>query len=186
MSFSFGFFAENDSASTNISKSTDWMTRIESEIVPDEHKARVVQAGSCLPNMLKFDELRFQTYSIYHPSKDSVGEFSDNNDLIPRVYEGGLKLWECTIDLLEVLPDEISIFDDVTKINVLDLGCGQGLLGIAALVLGCSSVTFSDFNELVLTDTTWPGIMKNCPQLLGKAICYAGDWISLHRIFQDR
>jgi hypothetical protein len=184
--FSFGFFAEQDqNFSIDRNESTDWITRIEKEQIPEEHMARVVPLSASVPT-LKFEELKFLTYSIYHPSNDSIGEYSNNNDLIPRVYEGGLKLWECTIDLLKTLPNEITCFEDITKISALDLGCGQGLLGIAALILGCSSVTFSDFNDVVLSDTTWPSIMRNCPQQVDKAICYAGDWISLHRQLEQR
>ena len=72
-----------------------------------------------------------------------------DTDLIPGVYEGGLKVWECSLDLCRHLADEIlrlqSSFkgDDGNDINIsanndvynalsktgktLELGCGHGL-----------------------------------------------------------
>lgn len=51
------------------------------------------------------------------------------SDLISGVYEGGLKVWECTYDLLELIEKDMETFGGKT---VLDLGCGAGLLGILA------------------------------------------------------
>lgn len=59
---------------------------------------------------------------------------------------GGLKVWECTLDLLEYLENN---HVDFTGLNVLDLGCGTGLLGILALNKGASSVHFQDYVCLV-------------------------------------
>ncbi len=55
---------------------------------------------------------------------------------------GGMKIWECTLDLLEYLEKENVKFQGL---NVLDLGCGAGLLGIYALSRGASSVHFQDY-----------------------------------------
>ena len=39
-----------------------------------------------------------------HPSFASALEFIDNpSDLVPLVYEGGLKTWECSLDLANYL-----------------------------------------------------------------------------------
>jgi len=55
---------------------------------------------------------------------------------------GGLKIWECTRDLADFLVHEgISL----TGKQVLDLGCGTGLLGILAMHLGAESVHFQDY-----------------------------------------
>lgn len=53
-----------------------------------------------------------------------------------------MKIWECTLDLLEYLEKENLKFQGL---NVLDLGCGSGLLGIYALSRGASSVHFQDY-----------------------------------------
>lgn len=60
-----------------------------------------------------------------------------NSDLVPGIYEGGAKIWECTHDLGEYLikTDENNdcILDDFKNKVVLDLGCGAGILGLLAL-----------------------------------------------------
>lgn len=68
-------------------------------------------------------------------------QFVTNSNLL-----GGLKVWECTLDLLEYLENNHVEF---TGLNVLDLGCGTGLLGILALNKGASSVHFQDYVCLV-------------------------------------
>ena len=55
---------------------------------------------------------------------------------------GGLKIWECTLDLMEyILKGEIK-FDGL---KVLDLGCGSGLLGILSYCRGAAAVHFQDY-----------------------------------------
>ena len=56
-----------------------------------------------------------------------------SKDIIPGVYEGGLKVWECTIDLLKYI---VSHSDLIKNKHILELGCGHGLIGIGALKLG--------------------------------------------------
>lgn len=95
------------------------------------------------------------------PGENIVSEsFSSHSDLIPGVYEGGLKIWECTFDLLAYF----------TKANVkfagqkvLDLGCGSGLLGITALKGGAGEVHFQDYNSLVMDEVTLPNVVANFP-----------------------
>lgn len=53
-----------------------------------------------------------------------------------------MKIWECTLDLLDHLEKDSFQFDGL---NVLDLGCGSGLLGMYALRKGASSVHFQDY-----------------------------------------
>ncbi|XP_039255494.2 histidine protein methyltransferase 1 homolog [Styela clava] len=83
------------------------------------------------------------------------------SDLIPNVYEGGFKVWECTLDVLEYLSRhaEENIFKGK---RVMDLGCGVGVLGTYAI---CSAqagfVTFQDFNKDVITDATGPTSLLN-------------------------
>lgn len=63
-----------------------------------------------------------------------------NSDIIPSQYEGGLKVWECTFDLVKYLSTL-----DFTGKSVLDLGCGSGLAGIVCLLKGSALVDFHDF-----------------------------------------
>ncbi|XP_036430033.1 histidine protein methyltransferase 1 homolog [Colossoma macropomum] len=86
---------------------------------------------------------------------------TQNTDLITGVYEGGLKIWECTYDLLEYIDDEGETFSEK---RVLDLGCGAGLLGILALKRGASKVHFQDYNSTVIEQLTMPNVFLNCEE----------------------
>lgn len=68
------------------------------------------------------------------------------SDLIPKVYEGGFKVWECTQDLADFLVDK-SEFEGK---RVCDLGCSAGILGILSLENGALSVDFQDYVRLVI------------------------------------
>lgn len=81
------------------------------------------------------------------------------SDLISGVYEGGLKVWECTYDLLELIEKEGETF---TEKVVLDLGCGAGLLGILALKRGAKQVHFQDYNSTVIEQLTVSNVIINC------------------------
>ncbi|NXY57786.1 MET18 methyltransferase, partial [Callaeas wilsoni] len=84
---------------------------------------------------------------------------SSHSDLIPGVYEGGLKIWECTFDLMDYLSEAEIEF---TNKAVLDLGCGAGLLGIVALRGRADSVHFQDYNSTVIDEITLPNVVANC------------------------
>lgn len=81
------------------------------------------------------------------------------SDLISGVYEGGLKVWECTYDLLELIERDGETFGGKA---VLDLGCGAGLLGILAMKRGAGQVHFQDYNSTVIEQLTVPNVMLNC------------------------
>lgn len=69
-----------------------------------------------------------------------------HSDLVAGKYEGGLKVWECTKDLIEYFAENVvkELKDGLKEKNVLDLGCGSGHLGIMALKFG-ANVTFQDY-----------------------------------------
>ncbi|XP_054455790.1 histidine protein methyltransferase 1 homolog [Anoplopoma fimbria] len=83
------------------------------------------------------------------------------SDLISGVYEGGLKVWECTYDLLELIEKEGETFGGKA---VLDLGCGAGLLGILALQRGARQIHFQDYNSTVIEQLTVPNVILNCQE----------------------
>ena len=100
-----------------------------------------------------------------------------NSDLVPGVYEGGLKIWEGSCDLVEYL-DTSGI--DLHGIRVLELGCGAGLPGIFAVLHGAKHVTFQDYNPGVIHLTTIPNIISNIPTTQSlSATFFAGDWSDL-------
>ncbi|KAJ3045432.1 Exocyst complex component 5 [Rhizophlyctis rosea] len=81
------------------------------------------------------------------------------SDLISGVYEGGLKTWECSIDLVNYLAETIH-GDDVKGRKVIELGCGSALPGIYCLQQG-AEVHFQDYNSDVLHLVTFPNILLN-------------------------
>lgn len=109
--------------------------------------------------------------------------YDPDHDVVTGKYEGGLKVWECSMDLCHFLASAggDGYFPATDKpCAILELGCGQGFPGILCLqrVPGCE-VVFSDLNREVLEETTWPNIFLNCPERSSFAKCIAGDWDSL-------
>ena len=121
-----------------------------------------------------------------------------DTDLIPDVYEGGLKVWECSLDLVAHLHQqrrelgleiERASAADVDAKGApgkvpacLELGCGHGFPGIYVLQRARAgwSVCFSDFNDDVLRSVTWPNVLMNVPgDQRFRATYVAGDWGSL-------
>ena len=90
-------------------------------------------------------------------------------------YEGGFLLWECERDCVQFLAQNPM---DMSGLNVLEIGCGSGLLGIKMIQLGAASVTFQDFNVEVLQFWTLPNIILNFgPQVAADKCCFVkGDW----------
>lgn len=82
-------------------------------------------------------------------------------DLLPGVYEGGFKLWECAVDLAAYLAEQPA--EDhaaacgIAGISVLELGCGHGLPGLVLLCRG-AQVDFLDYNAEVLEQLTIPNV----------------------------
>ncbi|XP_049873388.1 histidine protein methyltransferase 1 homolog isoform X2 [Pectinophora gossypiella] len=112
----------------------------------------------------------------------------EHSDLITGTYEGGLKIWECTYDLIKYLEDNESKLGFENK-KVLDLGCGAGLLGIYTFMNG-ANVTFQDYNKEVLECVTIPNVLLNCDDEdiefeLTRCKFYSGDWASFNQKLPD-
>lgn len=115
------------------------------------------------------------------PSKKH--RIDETSDLIPGQYEGGLKIWECTIDLVDYMRQRQQFLPSISTSRVIELGCGQGFPGIFALQLGYTHVLFSDFNKEVIEDITWPNILLNFDTAISRGVeCFSGDWIDLHHL----
>ncbi|EDO18279.1 hypothetical protein Kpol_1039p28 [Vanderwaltozyma polyspora DSM 70294] len=93
-----------------------------------------------------------------------MGETSE--DLRKNIYEGGLKSWECSIDLVEYLND----LDKSGKLNgidtVVELGCGTALPSEFIFEMALKSnrtdpltLVLSDYNNSVLRLVTIPNLI---------------------------
>lgn len=127
---------------------------------------------------------------VYRRLRD-IGEheIDAQSDLIPGVYGGGLKIWECTIDLITYLGNIPEYLLPSKDCHVLELGCGHGFPGIAAMQMGYRNITFLDLNLEVVSDVTWPNIIINNPPpdaLCDGIHCYAGDWLSFANFSAER
>lgn len=109
---------------------------------------------------------------------------SRHSDLIPGVYEGGLKVWECAFDLVDFVCESSGEFSGS---KVLELGCGAGLPGVAAMLKGAECVHFQDYNSEVLNYITVPNVLLNIigeeenirNSSLAKFLFCCGDWMTL-------
>ncbi|XP_057198051.1 histidine protein methyltransferase 1 homolog isoform X2 [Triplophysa rosa] len=122
--------------------------------------SETITIGS-LPPLLCLNESVFERTAAEREDTEEIlaKTLTENSDLISGVYEGGLKIWECTYDLLEYIDDEGEIFSGK---RILDLGCGAGILGILALKRGSGKVDFQDYNSTVIEQLTIPNVFLNC------------------------
>lgn len=113
-----------------------------------------------LPPLHFLNETVFERTSSEREDNENILSLSakQKSDLISGVYEGGLKVWECTYDLLELIEKEGETFRGK---SVLDLGCGGGLLGILALKRDARQVCFQDYNGTVIEQLTVPNVLLN-------------------------
>lgn len=162
-------------------------------IYSDDTKKLPILLSNCVEVIAKksdIHQIQFQNVQIFGKLFKKVNNIYDylysDYDLIPGKYEGGLKLWEGSIDLVSLLLSDSKFlsFQDGSPKKVLELGCGHGLPGICALALG-HSVLFSDFNSEVL-DLTWCNILLNCYEFKENARCISGDWLALSERLNDR
>lgn len=114
-----------------------------------------------------------------------------NSDLVAGKYEGGLKLWEGSLDLVRALNSEVREGRLVLKgKKVLELGCGHGLPGIFSSIEGAAIVHFQDFNAEVLRCLTIPNVKANLARESDKTKAnissnirfFSGDWSDVHQL----
>ncbi|XP_037085571.1 histidine protein methyltransferase 1 homolog [Pollicipes pollicipes] len=99
-----------------------------------------------------------------------------HTDLIPDVYEGGMKLWECSQDLVAYLDAHVPL----AGLRVTELGCGAALPAVFCLLRGAAAVTVQDYNREVVDHLTIPNMRLNvtATQLAG-CRALSGDWGAL-------
>ncbi|KAF8143327.1 hypothetical protein K438DRAFT_647461 [Mycena galopus ATCC 62051] len=120
-------------------------------------------------------DARFQLISEGHdeptaetPAPTSALGFLDApSDLVPGVYEGGLKTWECSIDLVGYLDGlRDSNISDLSGKRILEVGCGTGIPSVYLLSRLFAEdfnvnvhVHLQDYNASVLELITFPNII---------------------------
>ncbi|XP_058076912.1 uncharacterized protein LOC131225402 [Magnolia sinica] len=126
-----------------------------------------------------------------------------NSDLVPGKYEGGLKLWEGSLDLVKTLISEVRDGHlSLTGKRVLELGCGHGFPGIFTCLEGAAVIHFQDFNAEVLRCLTIPNVKANLSKepLLQQSLLkngsdvimsadirfFAGDWSEVHHLLSPK
>lgn len=124
--------------------------------------AETVTIGT-LPPLHFLNETVFEETASERDDEEKILSHTaeQRSDLISGVYEGGLKVWECTYDLLELIERDGQTFGGKA---VLDLGCGAGLLGILALKRGARRVHFQDYNSTVIEQLTVSNVILNCQE----------------------
>ncbi|EGG23865.1 peptidase M20 family protein [Cavenderia fasciculata] len=100
----------------------------------------------------------------------------NKTDLIPGVYEGGFKLWECAIDLINYIIEQ-SI--PLQGLKVLEIGCGHGLPALFCR-LNNSIVTCQDYNEEVIKTLTQPNTILN--DIQNNVTFISGDWKHVNQL----
>ncbi|EOR00981.1 hypothetical protein E3P92_00410 [Wallemia ichthyophaga] len=177
MSFSFGFQLEEDgqsvtSNSANIGSNAQLDLHPWTEVALDDlikHLPPALsyssidiphtssQALQPIPRRDLFDA-RFQL--IEADQEQSI--VSGDSDLVPGRYEGGLKTWECSIDLVQYLHESNADFKNK---RIFEIGCGTSLPSLYAYrqVLqqpGSKSclLHLQDYNLQTLQLVTFPNI----------------------------
>ena len=154
--------------------------RIETLEIPSCHRS------SC-------DKIRYVNQLDVTKTSQSIDDdqasnkLSNGTDLIAGVYEGGFKIWECSYDLLTYLQELVATIDS-TFSNVLDLGCGAGLLGIFTAIKGAESVVFQDYNKAVIQGVTIPNYLANTeshPTLKCQTKFISGPWETMCNSIAD-
>ena len=118
-----------------------------------------------------------------------IGGAKSDADVTPGVYEGGFKIWECALDLLEVMEARRAAGAlTLHGARVLEAGCGAGLPGVLALRRGCASLVLQDFNSEVLRTTTMATLRRNGgweAAERGAVRFVSGDWASVSAKLTD-
>lgn len=177
MSFQFNFFTNDINKKEDESNNFDSHSiSCEEWKVPDNFLMKEFESDF----VEGFPDLKKRKYSniLSEIKGKELGEITESSDVIPRQYEGGLKIWECSIDLLNFIIEQVeSIKEQVS--NVLEVGCGSALPGILCqkIVSNPKLFVFQDFNQNVLESVTLPNILLNLkPNSLENFKFFYGDW----------
>ncbi|GLB39344.1 putative protein-histidine N-methyltransferase activity [Lyophyllum shimeji] len=94
------------------------------------------------------------------------------SDLVPGVYEGGLKTWEGSVDLAGYLAGHVDVLGDVRGKRILEIGCGTAIPSMSILHRVFSSdppeldtpgqeteLHLQDYNASVLSLVSLPNLL---------------------------
>ncbi|WFD41954.1 protein-histidine N-methyltransferase [Malassezia psittaci] len=118
-------------------------------------------------------DVRFQ---LLNEDKDSI---DTSTDLLPGVYEGefpelnkgGLKTWECALDLVSELKDRVSSYRQIdptwpSSRHIAEIGCGTAVPTcyllrklLTADSSGPTVIDLCDYNEQVLALVVYPNLL---------------------------
>ncbi|XP_047991249.1 histidine protein methyltransferase 1 homolog [Leguminivora glycinivorella] len=196
--FKFNFSNDGDAPADNIDKANEQIVWLEcEEVTPNKQiedieellaHARMFACGDVEIGHVVATEALNKMYTGDSEFKNAVElAEKEHKDLVAGKYEGGLKIWECTYDLIEYLENLTGIQFENKKI--LDLGCGAGILGIYTF-LKDASVTFQDYNKEILECVTIPNVLLNIEENentldIKKCKFYSGDWASFNNKLED-
>jgi SAM-dependent methyltransferase len=177
MSFTFNFGA----AAQPVAKAAPAIT-VHAEDVTSTSASTSTSSSSNRIETVQLGSLSMRKVVLPHadsvPMQHALKNAVKDSDVVPGVYEGGFKLWECASDVIshmQSLPDSF-----LQGKRVLDLGCGHGLPGIYCLARGAQSVYFQDLNREVLQHVTAPNVELNRELTQtnsnGSIRLVAGDW----------
>ncbi|CAH4027278.1 unnamed protein product [Pieris brassicae] len=182
-SFKFNFNGTNEAVDVKENTEIEWLQCERVELTNQHNNLETIakQAKMFMCGDVEIGHVFTNQLSIdIGQSKKNAVELAEkeHSDLITGKYEGGLKIWECTYDLIEFLENnDINLESKQT----LDLGCGTGILGIYSYLKN-ATVTFQDYNKEVLENITIPNVLLNIEDEnsreseIQKCNFFCGDW----------
>ena len=179
--FRFDFFNNPTDQNQTTIASPNNDTQIET-IAPEAKKNGKLDKETLLEKYSSTErKLSFDEHTLVNGIKvwtRNGGDLSVNDklakytDLVPKIYEGGFKIWECSFDAIYSLNKLTEAPEEL-----LDLGCGSGIVGIWVLKRWTSTnVTFHDLNDSVIEKSTLPNVLRNGDSLIKRSSFHFGPW----------
>lgn len=194
--FAFNFLSEDtgeipspslkEEPSTNCStqqRPFHWVENLDELLIERSEEELVyndipINAEPAIDETIRLVDLNLSSYrkpSEHVDDRQHQPTLEQESDIVSGIYEGGSKVWECSLDLVEYLSSSMNSKDAkadgiALPVRVWEVGCGHGLPGCYLLHRWIVqerrhlnwSVVFSDFNEEVVLDATISNIVLNC------------------------
>eukprot|EP00178_Gracilaria_changii_P023339 TRINITY_DN70702_c0_g1_i1.p2 TRINITY_DN70702_c0_g1~~TRINITY_DN70702_c0_g1_i1.p2 ORF type:complete len:294 (+),score=69.64 TRINITY_DN70702_c0_g1_i1:52-882(+) len=177
MAFKFNFNAPSANA-TSLSVAHPPSTDPPSSPAPPPYEA---PAREVLPHHSQhsraeapFEALQLADLRVYKSTAAPPPQLAPScADIVPAVYEGGYKLWECAIDLALYLHQHPLCRHKA----VLELGAGHAVPAIVAALQHARMLCIHDYNQPVLHHVTIPNVRANVSRADVRYFC--GGWRTL-------